>query len=383
MPSLCSSDTQRRSLRLAGLAVGADQELRHDEQRDAAHAGRRVGRARQHQVHDVLGHVVLAVGDEDLLAGDQIVVALLDGAAPELGEVGARLRLGEVHGPGPFARDHLGQEGRLLVGRAVMVDGVDRALVQQQHQAEAHVGRLPHLLHGGGQQPRHALAAELRVEGERIPAAVDELLVDAGKSRGCPHHAVLELGAHLVAVAVERRQAVAGELGRLLEHRIDRVVGRMLVARQRRDLLQSCHFTQRETHIGKRGGIGHLLSSGPQYAALGRFWRPARVFSSHVRHRSFRHRRPARHHHAERSGQAQPPRSRRARSVDGSGRDGRRQPRRAGHGDHRRRREDLLLGLRSRLDPGQRPEAAPATGTRPSRTSWTASRACACRRCAR
>ena len=98
---------------LAGLAVGADQELRHDEQRDAAHAGRRIGRARQHQVHDVLGHVVLAVGDEDLLAGDQVVVALLDRAALELGEVRAGLRLGEVHGAGPFARDHLGQVGRL------------------------------------------------------------------------------------------------------------------------------------------------------------------------------------------------------------------------------------------------------------------------------
>ena len=115
-----------------------------------------------------------------------------------------------------------------------MVDGVDRALVQEQHQAEAHVGRLPHLLHGGGEQPRHALAAEFRVEGQRIPAAVDEFLVDADKARRRAHHAVLELGADLVAVAVERRQAVAGELGRLLEDGIDRVVGGVLVARQAR-----------------------------------------------------------------------------------------------------------------------------------------------------
>ena len=51
----------------AQRAVRVDQELRHDEQRDALHALGRIGRARQHQVHDVLGHVVLAVGDEDLL----------------------------------------------------------------------------------------------------------------------------------------------------------------------------------------------------------------------------------------------------------------------------------------------------------------------------
>ena len=54
-------------------------------------------------------------------------------------------------------------------------------------------------------------------------------------------------------------------------------------------------------------------------------------------------------------------------------REGRRQPRRAGHGAHRRRREDLLLGLRPRLDPG-RARSAPVIG-RPTRTasrrSWT------------
>ena len=47
-----------------------------------------------------------------------------------------------------------------------MMDGVDRALVQQQHQAEAHVGGLPHFLHRGGKQPGHALAAEFGVEGQ-------------------------------------------------------------------------------------------------------------------------------------------------------------------------------------------------------------------------
>ena len=260
---------------LAGLAVGIGQELRHDEQRDAAHARRRVGRARQHQVHDVLGEVVLAVGDEDLLAGDQVMVAALHRAALELGEVRARLRLGEVHRPGPFARDHLRQVGRLLLGRAVVMDRVDRALVQQQHEAEAHVGRLPHLLHGGREQPRHALAAELRVERQRVPAAVDEFLVDAGEAGRGAHHAVLQLGADLVAVAVERRQPVAGELGRLLEDCIHRVLGRMLVARQGGDLVHAGHFAQRETHVGERGGVGHESPPRPDYAAPRRVRPPA------------------------------------------------------------------------------------------------------------
>ena len=63
MPSLCSIETQRRSLR---AAVGQD--LGHQEQRDAARPRRRVGQAGEDEVDDIVGEVVLAEGDEDLLA---------------------------------------------------------------------------------------------------------------------------------------------------------------------------------------------------------------------------------------------------------------------------------------------------------------------------
>ena len=56
----------------AGRAVGVEQKFGHQEQRDAARAGRRVGQTREHEMDDVVGEVVLAVGDEDLLAGDAI-----------------------------------------------------------------------------------------------------------------------------------------------------------------------------------------------------------------------------------------------------------------------------------------------------------------------
>jgi len=45
---------------LAERSVGLDQELRHQEHRDAAHALGRTLDARQHQVHDVLVRFVLA-----------------------------------------------------------------------------------------------------------------------------------------------------------------------------------------------------------------------------------------------------------------------------------------------------------------------------------
>ena len=211
------------------------------------------------------------------------MVAALDRAALELAEVRAGLRLGEVHRPGPFARDHPGQVGGLLLGRAVMMDRVDRALVQQQHQAEAHVGRLPHLLHGGGEKPRHALAAELRVEGQGVPAAVDEFLVDAGEAGRRAHHAVLQLGADLVAVAVERREAVAGELGRLLEHGIDecrRSHARSPATRRRcraRPLRAARNACRRAGRYKSCHSSGAALCRARSPSATGRLRRPSRL----------------------------------------------------------------------------------------------------------
>ena len=65
---------------------------------------RRVGQAREHEMDDVVGQVVLAIGDEDLLAEDAVgAVARPLGAGAQRAEVGARLRLGEVHRARPLA----------------------------------------------------------------------------------------------------------------------------------------------------------------------------------------------------------------------------------------------------------------------------------------
>ena len=57
---------------LAGLAVGVRQEFRHEKQRDALDAGRRALDAGEHEMDDVVGEIVLAGGNEDLLAGDGV-----------------------------------------------------------------------------------------------------------------------------------------------------------------------------------------------------------------------------------------------------------------------------------------------------------------------
>ena len=52
--------------------IRIDEIARHEKQRDAARAGRRIGESRQDHVNDVFGEVVLAVGDENLGTGDAI-----------------------------------------------------------------------------------------------------------------------------------------------------------------------------------------------------------------------------------------------------------------------------------------------------------------------
>ena len=56
----------------AERAVGVEQKLRYQKQRNAARAGWRIGEAREHEMDDVVGEIVLAIGDEDLLALDAI-----------------------------------------------------------------------------------------------------------------------------------------------------------------------------------------------------------------------------------------------------------------------------------------------------------------------
>jgi hypothetical protein len=135
---------------LTGLEV--DQELRHEEQRQAlgagaAGTGNALG-AGEHQVEDVLRPVPLGRGDEALDALDVPgAVGLLEGLRPPGADVGAGVRLGEHHGGAPLALDRqLGEP--LLVGGAVAVQdlregGAGAEHVDRRVRAEDHLGDRP------------------------------------------------------------------------------------------------------------------------------------------------------------------------------------------------------------------------------------------------
>ena len=237
-------------------AVGIHEELRHDEERDALDPGGRAGGAGEDEVDDVLRQVVVAGGDEDLLPGDAVAaVALRLGAGAQHAEVGAGMRLGQVHRAGPLARDHLRQPGRLLLGRPVRVDRRVGAVGQARIHAERHVGARVHLADGGVQHVGDALAAVLGVAVEPGPAAFAqevEGLPEAGRGAD---HAVLEHAALAVADGVEGCEHVARDLARLLEDRGGEVAVEVGVAGDRARLHLE-HVVQHEGHVAQRGSVG-------------------------------------------------------------------------------------------------------------------------------
>ena len=184
-------------------------------------------------MHDVLGHVVLAVGDEDLGAEDLVAaVGLRLGARAHRRQVAAGLRLGQVHRAGPLAGDHLRDVGCLLLGRAGGQQRLDRAVGQQRAQREAHVGAVEHLDAGRADGLGQALAAEVGRVLQALPAAFAELaegLLEAGRGGD---HAVLPRRRVLVAFPVQRREHAFVELGAFLEHRLRGVVAGLLEAGQ-------------------------------------------------------------------------------------------------------------------------------------------------------
>ena len=255
---------------LAEAAVVVDQHLGHHEQRDAL---RTVGCARrlgQHEMDDIVGQVVLAGRDEDLGAGDRIgAVRLRLRLGADQAEVGAALRLGQVHRAAPFARHHLGDVHLLLLGAALGDQRGDRAMGQAGVHGKGHVRRDHIFLEGDRDDVRHALPAIFGRIAERRPAALDILVVrllEAGR-RG--DAAVLVAGAAFeIARLVEWEQHFGDEAAALLQHRLDHVGGGGVEAGQVRIILQADDVFEDEARVADGGRIlGH-----PDYPCVSAIW---------------------------------------------------------------------------------------------------------------
>jgi hypothetical protein len=199
---------------LADRAVRVHMVARHHEERDALHALGCALDPGQHQMNDVLGDVLLAGRDEYLGARDRIgPVAVRDGLGLDQSEIRAAMRLGQVHGAGPTALDHLGQIGALLLVRAVDEERRDGPEREARIHGEGHVGRGRELVHHDAEGIGQPLPAVFLGHRKAHPAALGVGLMGRLEAGRGFHGAVREpLAALLVAHAVEGLEHLLAKL---------------------------------------------------------------------------------------------------------------------------------------------------------------------------
>ena len=235
----------------ARIAVGVEAELRHEEQRQPLGTRRRIGRASEDEVDDIIGHVVVAERDVDLRADDvERAVTTRRGAAAQRADVGTRLRLGQVHRAGPFAGRQFRQVQRLLLRASVVHQRLDRADRQRRRQREAHVGGTQRLEHRGGQHERHPLPAERFGRSDRAPATGDIGLVCRNEALWHRDAILAPVRADGIADAVERCPFACGKFPRPLQHGVEDVA----LDAQIGDLGD---MVEHEPLFGNRWGEGH------------------------------------------------------------------------------------------------------------------------------
>ena len=136
-PILCSRPVTKTPLRSPGSPVfGVGQVLGNQEQAQSLGSRARTFGTREHQVHDVLEHVVgVAVGDEPLDAVDMPgAVGLLDRLGAACADIRAGVGFGQDHGGGPIAFDRKGCQMLLLLVADVEQDvRHDRARHVEEH----------------------------------------------------------------------------------------------------------------------------------------------------------------------------------------------------------------------------------------------------------
>ena len=173
---------------------------------------------------DVVGEVVLAGRDPDLLAGDVVAaVAVRHRLGADQAQVRAALRLGQVHGPAPFAGGHLRQIHGLLFVGAVGVQAPIGPGRQARIHGEGGAGGGGHLAEGHGHDRGHALAAVLGQGRQGGPAGGDHGLIGFLPAGRAGDLAVIPFAAFLIADPVQGGDDLLGEFGTFFQDLADQV----------------------------------------------------------------------------------------------------------------------------------------------------------------
>ena len=146
--------------------VSIDVDLGDDEQGDAFGSFRRVRQAGQHDVDDVIHHVVFAGRNEDFGTGNGIgTIGVRLGLGTQDTQVGTTVRFGQTHSAGPLTTDQTGQKGVFLFLGAVLFQGLDGAMAQAGVHPPGPVGSAHHFAHHDAQRVGQALTTVFHVSG--------------------------------------------------------------------------------------------------------------------------------------------------------------------------------------------------------------------------
>ena len=241
----------------AQRAVGIDQDFWHHEQRHALDAAGRALDPGEHQMNDVFGEIVLAGGNENLGARYLVAaVGLLDSLGTQQSEIGAALRLGEIHGAGPLAGHHLRHEHRLLFGLAVHHQRRGRAHGEAAIHRKRHIGRTQEFVDGLGQRHRQPLAAIFGRRRKPEPAAFGQLLVSFLETFWGGHPAVVMAGTALeIADAIERLQHLFAEFRSLVQNRLPHIGGGVGKTRKIVVAVDLEHVVEQKTDVFQGGFV--------------------------------------------------------------------------------------------------------------------------------
>ncbi len=250
------------------LALRVEAVFGDKEQRDAARSFRRVRRAGEDQMDDIVGQIMLAESDEDLLPLDLVktgIRAIRDpfGGRAQRADIAARARLGQVHRAVPFARDQLGQPHLPLLLRAIGHQRVNRAGRQDAAQGEAHVRGAQRLDHHGREREGQVLPAIGAGTVDAAPARLDELAIGLLEARRHDDLAVLPFRIVRVADAVERGIDLCREIADSRDDRLDHVGRRGGESLVHGHGVDARDMVQDEKLFGGRRRIGH---AGPAFA---------------------------------------------------------------------------------------------------------------------
>ena len=184
-------------------------------------------------MNDVLGQILLAAGNENLGAGNLVAaVRLFHCLGAQQAQVRAAMRLGEIHGAGPNAFDHLRQEFLFLLRRAVRQDRCDRALHQRRIHRECEIGRGQEFVDDHRQSRGQPLPAIFGRRRQPDPAAGDQLVIGRLETvrRGDPAVGMARTSLD-IALTIERGEHLGAELAGFYKDGLDHVGRRVGKAR--------------------------------------------------------------------------------------------------------------------------------------------------------